>query len=169
MYTAAVGWLSRLFSPRYERAEAIALLRQGRFEIDGRVEPLEELVSPLTGERGVALEYRASTPSATRGAFGELPGHGLRLAVRCSQAVDFVLRDESGAVLVRVARGRDVHAVHADLVHRHGLDVRAETSLIEAGERVRVRGEVTEICRDSPHRRSPYGIVLEAVSVEALD
>jgi hypothetical protein len=83
--------------------------------------------------------------------------------------VDFVLRDESGAVLIRVARGRDVGAVHADLVGRHGLDVRAEASLIEAGERVRVRGEVTDVCRDSPHRRAPYGIVLQAESVEALD
>ena len=105
VYTPRVGWLSRLFSRRYERAQSIAGLETGRVEVSGRVEPLDELVSPLTGQPGVALHYRASTPSATRGAFGELPGHGLRLAMECSQAVDFLLRDESGAALVRVVAG----------------------------------------------------------------
>jgi len=162
-----VSWLSRLFSRPYRQTAAIAGLSQGPVEIEGRVEALEELVSPLTGERAVAMHYRASTPSAV-GAFGELPGNALRLAVSCSQARDFVLRDESGAALVRVARGRDIEQLHADLVGRHGLGVRAEASLIETGQKVLVRGQVVEVLSDSPHRRVPYEVVLEAESVHAI-
>jgi hypothetical protein len=157
----------RLFSRPYRRSPAIASLTAGRVEIQGRVEALEELVSPLTGERAVAMHYRASTPSAV-GAFGELPGNALRLAVSGSQGRDFVLRDESGAALIRVARGRDIEKLHADLVDRHGLGLRAEASLIESGQRVLVRGQVVEVFSDSPHRRVPYGAVLEAESVHAI-
>jgi hypothetical protein len=167
VYTPPVGWLSRLFSRRYALSDAIGALAEGAVEVRGRVEPLDELVSPLTGLRGVFMRYRASTPSAVR-AFGELPGTGLRYAVEAAQGNDFVLRDDSGAALIRLPRGRDISELHADLVDRHGLELEAEDSMIEAGQTVIVRGKVVQLLRDSPHRSEGYRAVLEADSVEPV-
>jgi hypothetical protein len=162
-----MGWLSRLRGPTYVQVGPIADVAAGLVELVGVVESLDEIVSPLTGDRGVALRYEASMPSATRAVFGELPGNILRLRTECSQAVDFLLRDDSGAVLVRVAAGRDVAAVHAEMVDRHGLELDARAEIIGTGERVRVRGRVVDVCRGSPHRRERWDAVVRADSVEA--
>lgn len=167
VYTARVGWLSGLFSRRYVVSDAIGAISDGAVELRGRVEALDELVSPLTGVRGVFVRYRASTPSAVR-AFGELPGTALRYAVEASQGCDFVLRDHSGAALIRLPRGRDVSELHAELADRHGLELEAEASVIESGQTVIVRGNVVQLLRDSPHRGQGYGAVVEADSVEAV-
>lgn len=175
-----MGLLSSLlerFQTNYRRADSIATAGQGRVELEGTVEPLEPddgegpppLVCPISGTPAVAVHYRAQAPGLMSRAYGGLTG-GLDVGAEGRQAQDFVLRDASGAALVRIDHGGDVGALHASLVEQHGLDLRAETDLITPGERMLVRGRVIDRASEgSPHRRGPYAIVVTADSLVRPD
>jgi hypothetical protein len=161
---AQSGWLGRLWRRRYRRIEALRSLERGRVEVQGRVEMLDALHDPLDGEACVAIEYRAWPPSTiSMGVDGATAHAGRAFQVGARQAVDFVIADETGRVLVRPAVGQDVSELHRDLVDRYGVGLRAETEHVPIGARVRVAGRVSFVRgAGSPLRAEPYVAVIEA-------
>ena len=135
----------------------------GRVEIEGQIEVLASLVDPLSGKSAVAVEYHASPPSllSVQG-----PGDASRaFTMSATQATDFVLVSGSSRVLIRVAeRQDDVAAVHRHLAREYGLQLRAETLCIRAGDFVRVQGvaERGELGAGSPYRTSSYTAIVRA-------
>lgn len=157
-------WLGRLWPRRYDRVPHLRQIRTGRVEIAGRVEPLETLDDPLTGETCVAIEYRAWPPSTTVGMDGATVHAGRAFQLDARQAVEFVLVDTTGRVLVRPPPGEDIDELHRELLHRFGVGLRAETSHVPGGARIRVAGRVSfaRSRRGSPLREEPYVAIVEA-------
>ncbi|MGB1013070.1 MAG: hypothetical protein ACPG4T_02965 [Nannocystaceae bacterium] len=167
-----MGWISNLlsrFRRRYTPVELIASAT-GWVEIVGTIEALEVLHCPLTGDDAVAIYYRAVAPGATSRSYAGLLGDAFHITSQGRQALDFLLRDDSGAALIRMDRGPDVAGIHAQLSQRHGLELTADTELLRPGQHVRVRGYVTEqSAATSPHRRGPYAVVLDADEVSIIE
>lgn len=163
--------LRRLF-PGYPRAPEIASAGAGQVELVGVVgfgDVDDELRCPLTDARACVVYYSASAPGVTSRSYGGVLGNALDVGARTREARDFVLRDDSGAALIRVQRGGDVNEMHRRMIEHYGLDLRAETDLLLPGERVAVRGEVLEqIGGGSPHRRGPHLLVLAAADIIRL-
>ncbi|MCA9720607.1 MAG: hypothetical protein H6713_34465 [Myxococcales bacterium] len=167
-----MGLLSSLLDrllPSYPRADSIAAAQDGRVELAGTVELLEDdepLQCPLTGAPAVAIFYRGRAPGLAAHAYGG-QGDALDLSISGRESRDFILRDATGSAIVRVrARGGDVARLHERLVEQHGLSLRSESELLGPGERVTVRGEVVE--RDGvggPHRRGPHLLTIAADAV----
>ena len=126
-------WLERLWRPYRPVAELGQLeAYEGRVEIEGRVEALEDLRDPLSGELCTVLEYRAWPPATTVGMDGGT-SHGSRAyQVNARQAVDFVLVDGGVRVLVRTDPGEEVSALHQRLLQRYGVGLRAEAEMVRA-------------------------------------
>jgi len=167
-----VGWLANLlsrFRRRYKPTPLIAAAT-GWVEIVGTVEALEVLQCPLTGDDAVAVYYRAVVPGATSRSYAGLMGEAFHITSQGRQALDFLLRDDSGTALIRMDRGPDVVALHAQLSDRHGLELTADTELLRPGQHVQVRGYVTDqSAATSPHRRGPYAVVLDADEVTIIE
>ncbi len=152
-------WLRRLWRP-YEAVAELGALVTGtalRVEIEGSVEPLGTLVDPVSGEACVAVSYRAWPPATTLGMDGATAHAGRAYQVNARQAVDFVLSDGSSHVLVTTDPGEDVGALHQRLLERYGVGLRAETDIVQVGQRLRVAGHVVHRGgRNTPHRELPY-------------
>jgi hypothetical protein len=160
----AARWLGRLWPRRYRRVELLRQVREGRIQVAGRVEPLETIEDPLTGEPCVAVEYRAWPPSTTLGMDGGTQHAGRAFQVDARQAVEFVLTDETASILVQPARGEDVEMLHRDLLQRYGVGLRAETHRVCVGAQIRLEGRVIFVRGDkgSPLREDPYTAIVEA-------
>jgi len=136
-----------------------------KVEVLGQLELLDRLHSPVDGRAGAMLDYSARARSAAgRLHFGAAMS-SMDLKYSATQAVDFVLRDSSGSVLVRVDRGRDVEELHADLMAEYGVELDAHTDVLGEGQTVRVRGEVVAEGSDDPHR-ADWAAVIEAHAIE---
>lgn len=158
-----MGLWKRIFGGRAAEPVDIARATPGsRVALEGRVEVITELFSPVDGEPGVALAYSASAPSAVSRAYAGLLGAGVDIRVRARQGVDFLLRGPEFTALVRVEPGDDVNAVHQDFIDTHGVNVRATTEVLAAGDRVRVEGEVLQTPPADPHRGPGYDLVVAA-------
>ncbi len=167
-----MGWLSQLFSRfrrQYVPTELIASAR-GWVEITGTIEGLELLQCPITGDEAVAVYYRAIVPGAASRAYAGLLGDTLHVSSQAQQATDFILRDASGAALIRPKYGPNLQGIHQELLRRHGLELQAGSELLVPGERIVVRGFVAEHKDHStPHRRGPYNLVIDADEIARVE
>lgn len=158
-----MGLWKRIFGGRNPQPVGLAEAKPGTtVALEGRVEAITELISPVDGEPGVAMAYDASAPSAVSRAYAGLLGAGVDIRVRARQAVDFLLRGPEFTALIRVEPGDDVDAVHQDFIESHGVNVRATTEVLASGDRVRVVGEVLERPTADPHRGPGYDLVIAA-------
>lgn len=160
-------WLDRLLARRggYTscRISAIEAVDQA-VELEGEVEGLSLLRDPIFGEPAVVLEYTARTPGVTQRYFGI---HGTEAGLAVGQAVDFVLRDPTGAARIEVESGADVGELHRRLRAEFGIDLDSQVQRVEPGDRVRIRGRVRSLGdQSSPHRREPWSIVVRADEIE---
>lgn len=162
-------WLDRLLGRGGSyfgcRISEIATVDQ-RVEIEGQVEALSVLHDPITGEPAVVLDYQARKPGVAQRYFGiDERDRG----IAATQAVDFVLRDPTGAALIEVARGGDVGRLHQRMHEEFGIGLDATVDRIAAGDRIRVRGRVRTLDEgSSPHRREPWMVVVVAEELELL-
>ena len=158
-----MGFLRRVFGLRYRRVTSLQELGSGRVEVDGLVEGISAVPHPATGDDVVAVAYQAWPPSTTVGVDGAGADASRGFKVAARQATDFILVLGGARVRVRVPGGEDVAALHADLVDRYGVGLRAEIDVIQAGDRVRVLGQATQASDGgSPHRRDPDAGIIEA-------
>jgi len=159
---------TRLWAPeRLRRLGALGELASAtpreRVELGGVVELLDAVTCPVSGAPAAAVEYRAWPQSSTLGIDGVGAYHSRAFQISGQQAADFLLGDGAQRVLVRVERGRDLVALHRELLARHGVGLRCESYLIRAGAQVRVIGRVAARGpATSPHRSEPYLAVIEA-------
>ena len=162
--SVAARWLGRLWPRRYRRVELLRQIQEGRIQVAGRVEPLETIEDPLTGEPCVAVEYRAWPPATTIGMDGATQHAGRAYQLDARQAVEFMLTDETASILVRPPVGEDVEAIHRELLQRYGVGLRAETEHVTAGAHIRLEGRVTYVRgeKGSPLREAPYAAIVEA-------
>ncbi len=164
-------WLRRLWRP-YQPASLGELSTDGptRVEIEGRVESLESLRDPTTEEPCVVLEYRAWPPATTIGMDGATAHNSRAYQVNARQAVDFVLSDGVVRVLVRPDAGEEIEGLHQRLLERYGVGLRAETDVVEAGQRLRVEGKVEHRTGSSgaPHRELPYVAIVRAERIRLV-
>jgi len=165
-------WLQRLWRPYVEVPE-LGLLAAGtdrRVEIEGRIEALELLRDPLANEFGVALEYHAWPPATTMGIDGGSSHSSRAFQVNARQALDFVLCEGAARVLIRTDPGEDVMALHDNLLRRYGVGLRAETELVEAGQRLKIAGvvEYRSAGAGTPHRELPYGAIVRAERIRLI-
>jgi hypothetical protein len=167
-----MGWLSRLFGRGTPPTVTIASLAadppSARVAVEGRVEIVEPVLCPLSGDPAVIVEYEARAPGFAARAYGLREQGAVRLVSELVQAADFVLTDGTGRAVIRVDRGSDVNRIHAELSARHGIELSARTRLIRPGERVRVFGRV-QGATGSPHRRPADDLFVDADEIEPLD
>lgn len=136
--------------------ELLAGPRDALVRFSGRVEVLEPIYDPVSGEVAVAVEYRASPQSNVLGVAGALAAHSRAFQLTCQQATDFLVCDGEARVLVRVDRGRDVAALHRELLARHGVDLRSERALVRPGALVCVVGRLVHTSPTSPLRAEAH-------------
>jgi hypothetical protein len=164
-----VRWLDRLLGRRggYDRSQISAIAAVGQaVELEGQIEALSVVHDPISGEPAVVLDYAARTPGITQRYFGIHEGEG---GISAREAVDFVLRDSTGAALIEVDRGGDVGELHRRLQSDFGIDVDATTERVGPGDRVRIRGRVRALeDRSSPHRREPWTTTVVAEEIERI-
>lgn len=160
-----MSWLRRLFGRTTTAEEPSTGAKGAPASMRGVVQPLEVLRSPVSGEECVSIRMRVSVPAA----FGTLLGGVTRHDAECHQAVEFLLRDGQGGVLVRPSPGRDVERFHAELVARHGLDLECLEELVCEGDVVTITGRVVEELHGAPHRRAPYRLVVAADSISLAE
>lgn len=142
---------------------ALAGLGRARVEIEGDVEALDTIDDPIGGRPCVAIGYRAWPPSTTLGMDGGTTYGSRAYQINARQAVDFVLGDPHGRVLVQVHAGEDIAGLHRRLLARFGVGLRAEVETVEPGARLRVAGRLMHASRSgSPHRRSTWSAVVRA-------
>ncbi|MBL4689434.1 MAG: hypothetical protein JKY37_32895 [Nannocystaceae bacterium] len=156
---------ARLFRRYHSVTTLSALLDMAgdRVEIEGFADPVARLEDPLSGERCVAIEYRAWPPSTTLGIDGGSGHNGRAYQLAAQQAVDFTLTDGPISVLVRVDAGKSVDALHTRLLEQFGVGLRAETDTVATGAKIRVAGRVDRVPHGgSPHRTAPQTISLVA-------
>lgn len=165
-------WLQRLWRPYQPvaRLSELATGRSNRVEVQGRVEPLELLRDPVSGEDCVVIEYRAWPPSTTIGMDGATSHNSRAYQVNARQAADFVLVGDGARVLVRTDPGEDLEALHQRLIERYGVDLRAESEMVHAGQRLSVSGRVEHRMGASrtPHRDLPYDAVVQAERIRLV-
>ncbi|MCH9685978.1 MAG: hypothetical protein K0V04_31375, partial [Deltaproteobacteria bacterium] len=106
-------------------------------------------------------------PSTTIGIEGGT-SHNSRYQVNARQAVDFVLTDGAVRVLVRPDPGEEVGDLHERLVARYGVGLRAETDIVEAGQRLRVSGTVEHRSVGAGHRELPYVAIVRAEKIRLI-
>lgn len=163
-------WLDRLLA-RWTppKRQPIAMLeRAGEVvEIEGRIEALGLLEDPVTGASAVLIHYRARIPGVGQRYFGVLETR--QVADRVI-AVDFMLRDQTGAARIVVAGARqDAVDLHLRLLEQFGVALMPEVDLMVPGEWIRVRGRVRSLGESgSPHRREPDGAVVVAEAFERV-
>lgn len=150
----------RLWPPRPRHIgrlpELLGTSRDELVALAGRVEPLELLYDPVSGEPAVAIEYLAAPPNSVVGVAGALTALARAFQVTCQQATDFVLAEGPHRALVRVAPGSDVAAVHRDLTGRFGVGLHTERRLVRPGDHIRVIGRRLGGPAASPMRDEPY-------------
>lgn len=160
-YPGLVRWLDRLLSREgpYLPCRIGELSELGsRVELCGEVEPLELLVDPIEGEAAVVLDYQAQRPALTQRYWGI---HSTEGNIEAYQATNFILRDPSGAALIQVQPGADLGKLHANLRQEFGVELQASVERVGPGDRVCVRGRVSERSDEgSPHRREPWSVVV---------
>lgn len=163
----------RLWPPRPRPIDRLSdLLATSRDELvtlTGRVEPLEPIFDPVSGEAAVAVAYRAAPQSSVIGVAGALSVVARAFHVSCQQATDFVVSDGPHRVLVCVDRGSDVTAVHRDLVARYGVGLHTDRALVRPDAHVRVIGLRLARLATSPLRAEPYLAVIRAQRFWSLD
>lgn len=151
---------------RYRSVSDLGTLQafdRARVEIEGEVELLEALDDPIGGRSCAAMDYRAWPPSTTMGIDGGTTYGSRAYQVNARQAVDFVLSDGHGRVLVQVSGGEDIAGLHRRLLERFGVGLRAEVDTVEAGTRLKVAGRLTHTARrGSPHRSASWTAVVRA-------
>jgi hypothetical protein len=165
-YIPAVTLWQR-FLPRRPRAidrlsDLLATSRDELVTLHGRVEPLDPIFDPVSGEAAVAIDYRAAPQSSVVGVAGALSIVARAFHVSCQQATDFIVTDGPHRVLVCVDRGADVVAVHRDLVARYGVGLHTDRSLVRPDAAVRVIGRRVGTLATSPLRDEPYLAVIRA-------
>lgn len=163
-------WFKRLFTrevdPEPRRIEELHELGD-RVELVGRVESLSVLHSPLDHEPAVVIRYHGRP---TAGIDRQTPFAATGDSVDVHQAINFVLRDSSGAALIELDAGVDVGEVHQRLLDTYGAALELEVELICPGDAVRVQGHVRgRSDGGSPHRREAWTAVVVAESVEVTD
>ncbi|MEM6995975.1 MAG: hypothetical protein AAF721_36040 [Myxococcota bacterium] len=161
----ARGFFARLWKRYVPVASLGELLDHAgdRVEIQGFADPVAPLEDPLSGERCVAIDYRAWPPSTTIGIDGATAHNGRAYQLMARQAVDFALTEGAITVLVRVDNGEDVGALHDRLLERFGVGLRAETDMVARGARIGVAGRVEGVQQGtSPHRTAPHTIAVVA-------
>lgn len=150
----------RLWPPRprpiARLPELLGASRDELVTLAGRVEPLESLFDPVSGEPAVAIEYLAAPQSSVVGVAGAFVALSRAFQVSCQQATDFIVADGPHRVLVLVARGGDVVAMHRDLTARYGVSLHTERRLVRHGDHVRVIGRCLRAAPTSPLRDEPY-------------
>jgi hypothetical protein len=159
-----MGLLARLLRRRYRVFDDLRDIDEGRVEVQGRVEALDVLHDPLHGEPCVAIEYRAWPPTSMVGMDGGNAQSGRAFELAARQAVDFVLADGTGRVLIQAAQGDDLAALHHQLLHRFGVQLRAEVETVPVGSLLHVAGRVTHRRGrvGSPMRSEPYVATVHA-------
>ena len=163
-----MAWYDRLLG-RVPFIEDWGELRPGRVEVEGIVEAMETLADPIQGDPCVAVEYRAWPPSATLGIDGGSTVGGRAFQIEAGQAVEFALRQGERQLLVRPDPGRDVAALHRDLVRRYGVDLRADVHIVEPGANLRVVGLLQDTpAPGSPMRTDPFTAILVADSLRIV-
>ena len=154
-----MAWLDRLLG-RPIVVDDWAALKSGLVEVEGQVEVVDAVPDPLSEESGIAIAYRAWPPSVT---VGYAVADNRAFEVRASQAVAFLLQRGPHRVLIRPKAGEDLVARHDALVARYGVNLRAETTIVGAGETLRVVGRVAHVTpAGSPHRVDPYHAIIDA-------
>lgn len=150
----------RLWPSRPQRIEhlpeVLGLGRGALVELSGWVEALEPIFDPVSGDPAVAIEYRAVPPSNVVGMAGAASAMSRAFVLRCQQATDFLLREGTHQVLVRVERGSEVAEVHREMLARHGVGLYTERALVRPGARVCVVGRVLAGGAGSPLREAPH-------------
>lgn len=154
-----MAWLDRLLG-RPQFIEDWSSLSKGLVELEGTVGMIEPLIDPLTGDSAVAVEYRAWPPSTMIGVDGAAAQAFL---VRASAAAEFLLEHDGMQLLVVPPKGDDIEASHRELLATYGVNVEVRSTLVVAGDRVRVVGTVDHVNPiGSPHRADPYRAVIRA-------
>ncbi|MEZ4452834.1 MAG: hypothetical protein R3B09_25455 [Nannocystaceae bacterium] len=139
-----------------------------RIELAGRVEAQGTVVDPIGDLECVAIEYRAWPQPTTIGIDGA-PVGARAFHLTCHHAADFVLERHGARIYVRVDRGRDVAAIHGDLVGRYGVGLRSEVRRIVDGDEVRLVGAIERLRGGaSPLRDDPYLAVIAAERLWAV-
>lgn len=136
--------------------ELLGTSRDELVALAGRVEPLDTLHDPVSGEPAVAIEYLAAPQSSVVGVAGAFVALSRAFQVTCQQATDFLVADGPHRALVRVAPGSDVAAVHRDLTARFGVGLHTERRLVRPGDLIRVVGRRLGAPPTSPMRDEPY-------------
>ena len=163
-----MAWYDRLLG-RVPFIEDWGELQAGRVEVEGIVEAIETLVDPIDGDPCVAVEYRAWPPSTTLGMDGGSTVGGRAFQIEAGQAVEFALRQGERQLLVRPDPGRDVAALHRDLVRRYGVNLRADVHIVEPGTTLRIVGDLQPApTPGSPMRTDPFAAVLIADSLRIV-
>lgn len=163
-----VGFFARLFGVARQPVTSIGALGLGPTEVEGTGATISPVFDPLSGEPAIALRYRSIAPSTSAVLYVGLTSREGNLVDEAQQATDFLLDDGTGTALIRVSPGRDVARVHARGLEIHGMSLRARVELLRAGDAVRVRGEVVELFRSSPHRGLSYTAVIDAQDFKLL-
>jgi len=162
-------WLDRLLARGggYDRVRVSAIEAVDQdVELEGQVEALSVLVDPIAGEPAVVLDYRARPPGIAQRYFGIHESDG---SIGARQAVDFVLRDATGAALIEVERGAEVGELHRRLQDQFGVGLRATVDRVAPGDQIQVRGRVRALIGgSSPHRREPWSVVVSAHELERV-
>lgn len=138
-------------------------------EIEGIVEALETFACPVHHDPCVVVRYRARVPSFMQRAYSLSSADLMNVVAEASEAVDFLVRDETGRAFARVRHGADLASVHDELRRRHGFELEAQTLRIRSGDRVRVRGRVLVAPRTSPARRADHDIEVEVHEVDTVE
>lgn len=150
----------RLWPPRPRQIgrlpELLGTSRDELVAIVGRVEPLDTLHDPVSGEPAVAIEYLAAPQSSVVGVAGAFVALSRAFQVTCQQATDFLVADGPHRALVRVTHGSNVAAVHRDLTARFGVSLHTERRLVRPGDLIRVVGRRLGAPAASPMRDEPY-------------
>lgn len=165
-YSTRVSLWRRLWPPRPLRLcdlpEILAAERDALVQLTGRVEALEPIFDPVSGEVAVAIEYRAVPQSNVVGVAGALSVLSRAFVFTCQQATDFIVREGGHRVLVRVEPGSDLGEVHREMLSRHGVGLHTERALVRPDARVCVVGRRVGAVAASPLREEPYLAVVQA-------
>jgi len=162
-----MSWFRRLFTRLAPVPRRVAELEEvGEFvELRGIVEALRVLHNPLDGSEAVMLNYSARMLSRVDQQvelfFDE------STTTRLAQGASFLLRDQSGVVMIEVEGGDDVEAAHEGLISRFGAGFDFNVDIIAPGDEVVVHGRVRElVAGGSPHRSAGWTAVIGDARIE---
>jgi hypothetical protein len=131
--------------------------------VGGAVEALDLLTDPTSGRQAVAIDYIAKVPGALDQIYPGLLGDPAQSVHRLRKTVPFLLRDADGCVRIEPSSSDgDLDTLHARLREQFGLNLRAETTLIEVAQRLEVEGIVDRLEQRDPRRGLPWHATIRA-------